>query len=98
MTAYPLTELLKKDAFKWNPKATGAFNSEKIVSVEIPILELPDFSKSFLIQIDALGLGMAAILTQDGHLVACFSKKLYPTLQHSSTYVCKPHAITAVVQ
>lgn len=51
--AAPLTEMLKKNNFKWTPKAEGAFQELKRVMVQGSVLELPDFTKPFIIECDA---------------------------------------------
>lgn len=43
----PLTDLLRKDAFQWSPKAQEAFEALA------PVLALPDFSQQFTIETDA---------------------------------------------
>lgn len=96
--SFPLTELLKKDAFHWNPSAQNSFDSLKEALTKAPILALPDFTKTFVLQTDASGTGIGAVLTQNGHPVSYFSKKLCPKLQNSSTYVRELHAITTAVQ
>ena len=40
------------------------------------VLATPNFSKAFVIECDALGFGIGAILMQDGHLIVFESKKL----------------------
>lgn len=39
-----------------------------------PVLILPDFTKPFSIETDACDTGIGAVLVQDGHPVAYFSK------------------------
>lgn len=66
--------------------------------VEAPVLKLPDFTKQFVIQNDASGYRMGAVLIQNAPPISFFSKRLCPKLQCSSTYVRELHAITTAVQ
>ncbi|GJX34500.1 putative mitochondrial protein [Tanacetum coccineum] len=54
--------------------------------IQTPVLALPDYSKTFMVETDASGLGIGAILQQDGHLIAYLSKTLAPKHQALSTY------------
>ncbi|XP_073265974.1 uncharacterized protein [Populus alba] len=49
----PLTLLLRKDAKGWNEEASKAFNQLKALMTSAPVLPLPDFSKTFLVETDA---------------------------------------------
>lgn len=79
--AAPLTELLRKDAFVWTPAATQAFRNLQQALTRTPVLQLPDFSILFVIQTDASGSGVGAILLQKGLPIAYFSKQLAPKPQ-----------------
>ncbi|GKB42053.1 ty3-gypsy retrotransposon protein [Tanacetum coccineum] len=52
----------------------------------------------FIIQTDASGSGISAILLQDGHPIAYFSKQMSLRLQQASTYVWEMFAITEAVK
>ena len=82
----PLTQLLKKDAYRWNEEATSAFNQLKHVMTQPPVLALPDLAKQFIIETDASSRGMGAVLMQEGHLIAFISKSFGVKQQALSTY------------
>ena len=60
--AKPLTDLLRKYSFHWNDKALEAFTKLKEVMTQPPVLALPNFSRPFIIECDALGKGLGAVL------------------------------------
>ncbi|TYK17993.1 Ty3/gypsy retrotransposon protein [Cucumis melo var. makuwa] len=65
--AAPLTKLLQKNSFKWDEEAIVAFENLKLVMTTIPMLALPDWFLPFIIETDALGIGLRAVLSQNGH-------------------------------
>jgi len=81
VVAVPLTDLLKKNAFKWSDRAIEAFLNLE----QAQVLALPDFSHPFILETDVLGIGIGEILSQQGHAIAYFSKKL-SIAQRQSAY------------
>lgn len=92
--ALPLTNLLKRDAFHWDEAVGSAFDQLKQAVVTAPVLALPDFTQPFVLETDASSTGVGAVLSQQGHPIAYFSKKLGPTAQRQSAYVREFRAIT----
>jgi hypothetical protein len=85
--AHPLTQLLKKDApFLWTPAQQLAFEALQLALSSTPVLVLPNFQKPFRIDTDASGVGIGAVLHQDGHPIAFISKTLCPRNQGLSAY------------
>ncbi|GKC28041.1 retrotransposon-related protein [Tanacetum coccineum] len=55
MISRPLTHLLKKRAYEWSSAAQLAFGALKQAMISALVLKLPDFTKEFIIETDALG-------------------------------------------
>lgn len=56
---------LKKDDFQWGDAATNAFEKLKLAMTSVPVLALPDFSQSFIVETDASRYGLGAVLQQN---------------------------------
>ena len=66
--------MLKKDAFHWTDEATKAFHALKTALSSPPVLSLPNFSKPFVVETDASGARVGAVLSQDQCPIAYFSQ------------------------
>ena len=74
-----LTKLLQKNGFR-DEGATESFEQLKQVmisiSISVPVLVFADFSLPFIIETDASGVGLGAVLSQHAQPISYFSQKL----------------------
>ena len=91
--ARPLTLLTKKDSFLWSEEATLAFSQLKDALCTTPVLALPLFDQQFVVETDACGHGIGAVLMQNGHPLAYISKHLQGKQLHLSIYEKKLLAV-----
>lgn len=84
--ARPLTDLLKKEGFKWSAHAIQAFSMLKTAMTQLPVLILPDFNRPFVVETDASGVGIGAVLSQGGRPIAFISKGFSSTGRVKSVY------------
>ena len=75
----PLTDMTKKSVkWLWSEKCQKAFEDVKMQLTKAPVLVLPDPDKNYSVVCDASGIGIGAVLLQDGHAIAFESRKLTP--------------------
>ncbi|MCO5569587.1 hypothetical protein L7F22_023302 [Adiantum nelumboides] len=73
--ASPLHALTHKGVtFKWTKKEITAFKHLKEKLTSDPVIILPDLLKPFVVQCDACGNSLGAVLMQDGRVVAYESR------------------------
>ena len=84
--------------FQWSSEANDAFQKLNDAITTSFVLTLPNFKAPFVVETNASGTGMGAVLSQGGHPIAFFSKQFCPRMANSSTYVRELAAITAAVK
>lgn len=84
--AAPLTNMLKRNAFHWTQEASDSFETLKKALTEPLVLALSNFSKPFIIECDASGKGIGAVLMQEGGPIAFLSQALKGRTLDFSTY------------
>lgn len=94
----PLTDLLKKNAFKWSESAQNAFEALKLALVSAHVLAVPNFLKTFVVETDASKDGIGTILMQNKHPLAYISRSLGPKWQKLSVYEKELLALVFAVQ
>jgi hypothetical protein len=69
--AAPLNALTKKGVpFSWGTTQENTFTMLKDKLTHAPLLQLPDFNKTFELECGSSGIGLGGVLLQDGKLVA----------------------------
>jgi hypothetical protein len=63
-----------------------------------PLLQLPDFNKTFELECDASGIGLGGVLLPDGKPVAYFSEKLSRHVLNYSTYDKELYALVRTLE
>jgi hypothetical protein len=95
----PLIEVIKKNVgFKWGEKQERAFQLVKQKLTNTPLLSLPNFTKTFEIECDASGIGIGAVLMQEGWPIAYFSEKLSGATLNYPTYNKELYALVRALE
>ena len=84
---YEMTRQIHPKRLTWTNETNAAFERLKSALCQEPVLISPDFNKPFLLQTDASGTGLGAVLAQvvdgDEHPILFVSRKL---LSHERNY------------
>lgn len=62
------------------------FDTLKEKLTNAPVLALPDFTKPFVLEVDASGYGLGVVLMQEGRTLSYLSKAIGPKATALSTY------------
>ena len=84
--AAPLTALLRKEGFSWTEEAIAAFETLKMAVTTGLVLRLPDLALSLIVECDASTHGFGAVLLQEKHPVAFFSRPVVPHHRSLAAY------------
>ena len=106
-TLAPLVALTKKEAVKevakrWNSEHDQAYAKVKQLLTQAPVLQFPDFSKDFVIHVDASEAGAGAFLGQhkgdDLVIIAYFSHRFNDSQRHYSATLKECYAVVLAIQ
>jgi hypothetical protein len=61
-------------SFHWGAAQDQAFHTLINKLTHAPLLQLPDFGKTFELECDASGIGIGGVLLQEGKSIAYFSE------------------------
>ncbi|KAF9760596.1 Retrovirus-related Pol polyprotein from transposon, partial [Nosema granulosis] len=79
-----ITDMLSQERFIWNEEHTKMVKKIK-EEIECKVtLKFPDFTKKFILEVDASNEGIGAVLYQEKGVIGYFSKKLNKTEQNYS--------------
>jgi hypothetical protein len=97
--AAPLYDLMKKGVlFYWGAAQEHSFNTLINKLAHTPLLQLPNFGKTFELEYDASGIGIGGVLLQEGKPIAYFSEKLSGPSLNYSTYDKELYALVRVLE
>jgi hypothetical protein len=97
--AAPLNDLMKKGVpFYWGVAQEYSFNTLIDKLTHAPLLQLPNFGKTFELECNASGIGICGVLLQEGKSIAYFSKKMSEPSLNYSTYDNELYALVRVLE
>lgn len=96
--AIPLTSMLKRNSFRWTDATMASFQTLKQALTSATVLQLPNFVEEFIIECDASRGGIGAVLQQNSHLIAFFSRQLAVRHHKLAVYERKLIGVVKAVQ
>jgi hypothetical protein len=97
--AAPLNDLTKKGVpFYWGAAQEHSFNTLIDKLTHAPLLQLPDFGKTFELEYDVSEIRIGGVLLQEDKHTAYFSEKLSGPSLNYSTYDKELYALVRVLE
>ena len=96
--AAPLTDCLKQKNLVWSVQANGSFAALKKALTIAPVLQVPDFGKTFELDTDASIHGIGGVLSQESKPIAFFSEKLNGAKLNYCTYDLEFYTIVRAIK
>ena len=100
----PLNSLTSNDTpFMWTNECEKAFGALKSALMSEPVLEFPDFSRQFIVEVDASNYAIGGVLSQLGsddqeHPIAYFSTALQKSQQNWSATTKESFALVMAIR
>jgi hypothetical protein len=95
----PVNDLTKKGvSFYWSAAQGHSFNTLIDKLTRAPLLQLPDFGKTFKLECDASGIEIGGVLLQEGKPIAYFSENLSEPSLNYSTYDKELYALVPILE
>ena len=84
---HPLLDLTKQATmWHWNNNKQHTFKKLQDKMISKPVLQQPNFNKTFYLQTDASKYGVGAVLSQDGGTKGVTPRKRHPITYYSATF------------
>ncbi len=94
----PLASLTGKSTLEWTPEHQKAFKRMKAIIATDAVLTFPDHNLPFHIHTDSSDCQLGAMIAQEGHPVACCTRKLASAQRNCTTMEKELLAIVAVLK
>ncbi|XP_051120410.1 uncharacterized protein LOC127244115 [Andrographis paniculata] len=83
---------------QWEASHEASFEKLRDSLTHAPLLALPDFERAFEVQCDASGVGIGAVLLQEGRPIAYYSQKFNGAALNYSTYHKELYAVVQALR
>jgi hypothetical protein len=84
--ATPLTDLLRRYAFCWNSTTQQTFEELQRTVTSAPVLALPNFQHTFVLETDASGIGVGAVLAPRNQKKSAYVREMLAIFEAISKF------------